>query len=283
MDELFFSGNRVEYDESGLYPPLHPRCACAVQYVEVEAPAINGITVRSFDEEGILDKAKTFYDDLTKEDPPIPLTYITGDYADDVRSLALNAPGAFGRIMDSLKDNIVFAKTNALGKIRENRNGIFSNLSKDATNVRGPFTSVFHEIGHAIDRMLGRPSVMICLSQMVKDDAEDFVRHYAQNNGLSKDDALVDLARLMRQGSRKETHIISDLMSGVFGNGYNWPSSHNDDYWQQNSMKLGGEAYAHFWGASSLDHTDKINAIQYIFPNAYGAFLKSVKEAAKHV
>ena len=38
MDELFFSGNRVEYDESGLYPPLHPRCACAVQYVEVEAP-----------------------------------------------------------------------------------------------------------------------------------------------------------------------------------------------------------------------------------------------------
>lgn len=38
MEEQFFSGNKVEYDESGLFPPLHPRCACAVEYIEVEAP-----------------------------------------------------------------------------------------------------------------------------------------------------------------------------------------------------------------------------------------------------
>lgn len=39
MEDLFFSGNKVEYDESGLFPPLHPRCACAVQYIEIEPPA----------------------------------------------------------------------------------------------------------------------------------------------------------------------------------------------------------------------------------------------------
>ena len=38
MEEQFFSGNKVEYDESGLFPPLHPRCGCAVEYIEVEAP-----------------------------------------------------------------------------------------------------------------------------------------------------------------------------------------------------------------------------------------------------
>ena len=38
MDELFYSGSRVVYEETGLYPPLHPRCGCAVQYIEVEAP-----------------------------------------------------------------------------------------------------------------------------------------------------------------------------------------------------------------------------------------------------
>lgn len=38
MDEIFFSGNKTEYDISGLYPPLHPRCACAVEYIETEAP-----------------------------------------------------------------------------------------------------------------------------------------------------------------------------------------------------------------------------------------------------
>ena len=38
MEERFFSGNKVEYDISGMYPPLHPRCACAVEYIEVEEP-----------------------------------------------------------------------------------------------------------------------------------------------------------------------------------------------------------------------------------------------------
>lgn len=38
MDEIFYSGNRTEYEESGLYPPLHPRCACAVEYIETEEP-----------------------------------------------------------------------------------------------------------------------------------------------------------------------------------------------------------------------------------------------------
>ena len=38
MDEIFFSGNKMENDISGLYPPLHPRCACAVEYIETEAP-----------------------------------------------------------------------------------------------------------------------------------------------------------------------------------------------------------------------------------------------------
>ncbi len=40
MDEVFFSGNKTEYDISGLYPPLHPRCACAVEYIETEAPQL---------------------------------------------------------------------------------------------------------------------------------------------------------------------------------------------------------------------------------------------------
>lgn len=40
MEETFFSGNKVEYDEFGLFPPLHPRCACAVEYIEVEPPAL---------------------------------------------------------------------------------------------------------------------------------------------------------------------------------------------------------------------------------------------------
>ena len=43
MDELFYSGSRVVYEETGLYPPLHPRCGCAVQYVEIEPPPMRRI------------------------------------------------------------------------------------------------------------------------------------------------------------------------------------------------------------------------------------------------
>lgn len=40
MEETFFSGNKVDYTE-GLFPPLHPRCACAIEYIEVETPNVN--------------------------------------------------------------------------------------------------------------------------------------------------------------------------------------------------------------------------------------------------
>lgn len=39
MDERFFQANLPAYPEAGLLPPIHPRCACAVEYIEVEPPA----------------------------------------------------------------------------------------------------------------------------------------------------------------------------------------------------------------------------------------------------
>lgn len=40
MDERFFQANLPAYPEAGLLPPIHPRCACAVEYIEVEPPAV---------------------------------------------------------------------------------------------------------------------------------------------------------------------------------------------------------------------------------------------------
>lgn len=39
MEEYFYDGSKIV--EDGLYPPLHPRCACAIQYIEVEKPRFN--------------------------------------------------------------------------------------------------------------------------------------------------------------------------------------------------------------------------------------------------
>lgn len=79
MDELFFSGNRVEYDETGLYPPLHPRCACAIEYIEVEEPALYRAAGGSYDAGartadqmlGRDDEAEDYYETIRARDDDV--------------------------------------------------------------------------------------------------------------------------------------------------------------------------------------------------------------------
>ena len=40
MDEVFNTGSRSLFDGQNLLPPAHPRCACAVQYVETGEPYV---------------------------------------------------------------------------------------------------------------------------------------------------------------------------------------------------------------------------------------------------
>ena len=67
MEDLFFSGNTVEYDESGLFPPLHPRCACAVQYIEVEPPNFD---LQRRESGGIMDGMKDREMSMSLRQPP---------------------------------------------------------------------------------------------------------------------------------------------------------------------------------------------------------------------
>lgn len=39
MDEEFFSGAKVSYT-NGMFPPAHPSCACAVEYIEISPPVL---------------------------------------------------------------------------------------------------------------------------------------------------------------------------------------------------------------------------------------------------
>ena len=118
--------------------------------------------------------------------------------------------------MSSASDQIAFAKTDAKGTIRSTINGIFVNLEEDSLSRRGPYTSSLHEIGHAVDRIFGRPSDAAGLSAVVREDAETFVQSFAKSKQLDEESALNLLAERLAKGSRRETHIVSDLMSGVF-------------------------------------------------------------------
>lgn len=73
MEETFFSGNKVDYTE-GLFPPLHPRCACAIEYIEVEAPNINpadpSMGTDEFFEDRSNGDAEGILNTITEEDSP---------------------------------------------------------------------------------------------------------------------------------------------------------------------------------------------------------------------
>lgn len=289
MDESFDFKGRVLFSGHKMLPPAHPMCACAIEYREIEAPRVvqqqeqSALGVLEEESEGVWNKVLTKVDEFTKDVPPIPLEDISGKYADKLLARVAKAPSDHKQLLEAFSDRIGFAKTTALGKIRTGNEGIYVNLRKDLTNPKGPFTSAFHEMGHEVDKILGRISDSIGLSSLIREDAEGFVKAFALQEGYTQEEALIYISDRIRHGNTRETHFASDLLSGVFGEKYDWLWSHDDTYWNKDSMRLGREGFAHFFGATARNDARKIDVLQTMFPRSYEAYLKAVEEAAKNV
>lgn len=56
---------------------------------------------------------------------------------------------------------IVFINEKSRIGSSEGKKGIRVNLENDSRNRKGEWSSTFHEIGHRVDRILGRPSTKL--------------------------------------------------------------------------------------------------------------------------
>ncbi len=228
------------------------------------------------DSKRIISKMKNTSDVLTRSKPPIKLQDLESKYKDFIMQVINSASLPFQRVILENQDRIVFAKINAVGKAKYSpENGIFINLKKDFANSRGQWTTLFHEVGHNIDKIYGRPSEQKTFTNVLKNDFSLFTNGYAKNYNISIEKAYEELSKCLKLATNEESHILSDLFEALSGGKCKGNWKHPSDYWRSDK-KIGSEAFAHFFSASVTGNNTKLESIQAIFPNAYEEFLKMV-------
>ncbi len=306
MDAEFGFKGRVLFQGHKLLPPAHPRCACAVEYIEVDkrGEASTGFSEENYllpetadawkqepEEDGLLKevlneyerKVKIAYDNMTRNNPPVALSELKGRHAKNIHGIIENAPEHYRKILTACEDEIFFLKTDAIGHNRFSNeyNGIFINLKADEHDVRGAYTAVFHEIGHHVDRILNNVSKSGDFGALLKADAQNFLVAYSQMNGYNTEEALYKISDAMLTATDKQCHIMSDLFSGIYGETYGWKYRHSDIYWSK-AGRLEGEAFAHFFSASVLSDEKKMETVKSVFPEAYSWFDKLIQEVVRY-
>jgi hypothetical protein len=306
MDAEFGFKGRVLFQGHKLLPPAHPRCACAVEYIEVDkrGEASTGFSEENYllpetadawkqepEEDGLLKevlneyerKVKIAYDNMTRNNPPVALSELKGRHAKNIHGIIENAPEHYRKILTACEDEIFFLKTDAIGHNRFSNeyNGIFINLKADEHDVRGAYTAVFHEIGHHVYRILNNVSKSGDFGALLKADAQNFLVAYSQMNGYNTEEALYKISDAMLTATDKQCHIMSDLFSGIYGETYGWKYRHSDIYWSK-AGRLEGEAFAHFFSASVLSDEKKMETVKSVFPEAYSWFDKLIQEVVRY-
>ncbi len=230
------------------------------------------------DAKKVIFKMKNASDVLTRNKPPVRLQDLESKYKDSIMQVIHSAPLPFQRVILENQDRIVFAKINAMGKARySSQNGIFINLKKDFSDSRGQWTTLFHEMGHNIDTIYGKPSEQTAFINALKNDFTVFTTGYAKYYNINVKEAYKELSNFLEKATDEESHIFSDLFDALSEGKCKGRYGHKREYWKSDKI-IGSEAFAHFFSASATGNTIKLESIKEIFPNAYEEFLKVIGE-----
>lgn len=226
----------------------------------------------------IISKINNVRDVWTRNKPPISLQDLETMYGYSISKTISKAPILFEQIIFDNIDKIVFAKTNARGHARYSiKYGIFINLDKDCLDKRGQWTALFHEIGHNLDEVYGRPSESTMFINALKNDFFTLTNNYMMIYNMNIEQTYEDISCYLRKGLDEQVHIISDLFGALSGGKCKGKWGHKKQYWESRGDKgIGSEAFAHFFSASIINDEIKLESIKETFPTGYEEFLKMV-------
>ena len=289
MDESFDFKGKLLFVGQKLLPPAHPRCACAVEYVEVEKPMPQlqfADETEDLSFENLKNNLENMWDMLTYNDPPISIMDITGLHADNIHNIIANAPETYKKVILENVDKICFAKTNCRGKMRyATEYGIFANLERASAGKKGAYDVVFHEMGHNIDHIYGYISESKVFRQRLESDIKTFVSDMSSDMKMQENEVLEFIARQLRKQPANEVHVMSDLFAAVYpenGGYYSWKYKHNPKYWEQPN-KLEHEAFAHFFSTSVRNDSAELDVLKSVFCKSYQLFEEIIEEVSKYV
>lgn len=294
MEDLFFSGNKVEYDESGLFPPLHPRCACAVQYIEVEPPRLNPEPGNNLQPQAPRDTvapqpqpepqvqtgaATTGADQQQLEEKfNRPTGALNTDYRDALIDRYQAGTDTAKAVYDKYVPNGGAVDDGAYKKVPHyspRTNSINMNFADDAKNRRGAGTTWFHEHGHYID---AQNSSTGGLSKSFRDalirDVKAYEKAYQQANGIR----LIQEARERIGDELRSYGAVSHSVQDIFGGAIKKPYphaawAHKASYWKgKGDTGVSLEAFAHMFEASFSP--EKTDLMKKYLPSAWAEFQK---------
>lgn len=292
----------AQFEAGVTAPPFHPWCRCCTAPYFADNGEYGGARIarkedgkqyyipadmtykdwksRFVNSEGEIDakqlasRIRNATDVLTRKIPPIPLKALETPFAHEISEIVNNAPEPFRSIIAANQDKIVFAKINAMGRAHYNpRQGIFVNLKNDYINIRGRWTTLFHEIGHNIDSIYGNPSESKNFINALRNDFKSLVNSYTGMYNISVEEAYREISNTLKNEPDEKTHILSDLFGALSNNQCVGGYRHRKEYWTSEQI-IEKEAFAHFFSASTINSKIKLDAIKEVFPNAYKEFLR---------
>lgn len=291
------------------YPPMHPNCrsttVCHFDTDKVtKRVALNGkeayevpsdMNYRQWSKKYLGDtedsefvkemkqRADQALDELADLKKPLTLSEIT--YARQIREIIEGSKSKEAKLIGKYYENIKIINLNprAGASYSPAKQGIRVNIEKAFKDKRGKFTPLFHEVGHRIDSLTGRPSQRRQFIKALEGDRDGLIGALLESGRC---DTIDDAYKYLQSGvkgmldktyTKHDLHSVSDLFGGLTGNLVKGNYRHNDVYWNQRG-NIGAEAYAHFFEAELTSNEKKKLALQQAFPKAYEEYRRILNE-----
>ncbi len=173
--------------------------------------------------------------------------------------------------------------------------GIRFNIATDRAGIfHKPYKSVFHELGHLIDRFMNEKFQSVVykgglFGDTLRAEAAKYVRLTTERLKLRMGTKIVTESKVYKEINRELLLIseenlpeVSDIWHGVTQGKVDSGHGHYDfDYWTRNGgVNLPKEAFAHMFRAI-IQNPESLVAIKKYFPKSYGIFEDMISDFLK--
>ena len=222
-----------------------------------------------------IDKKKRQIHELRYDFEPITLDQLPVEHRVNVRKIIRNAPKEVQDLISKYQNQIKIISFNPYkGKNHFSREekAIRFNLAETATDVRGAYRSLFHEMGHNIDYLLGDVSCTRNFRNALINDFGTVVNNYMKMYNCDIQTAYSGIGKKIRDD---KYHSISDLVDMITDGACRGRYRHEENY-RRKKNRLEMEAFAHFFEAYTRNDVEKLEALEEMFPNAINLFYKMI-------
>ena len=219
--------------------------------------------------------SNSIYDLKTNENPPLKLYQIPDNYYSKIKDIIDHSPKTMKKLINDNIDKFRFKniQTRKTSRYDSIFNNIKVNLKKDAVNPTGSYRTLFHEMSHNLDVLLGNLSQDGTFEKLLRDDFDSLKKKYMVIYKVNEESAYKEIGKKLKKSDKLNS--VSDIIGGITNNKCYGKATHTDKYWKTKGM-LGREAFAHFGSAVIRQNPEELEYIKQVFPNAYEHFKKSL-------